>query len=67
MSAPRLYSDEERKARKSDYEKRRRVEQRERVLEIERASNAKRREAIAQWRAENKDHLKAYFKQRGLM
>lgn len=66
MSAPRLFTDEERKARKADYEKRRRIEQRDRVREIENASNAKRREAMAQWREEHRDHLKEYFKKRHL-
>lgn len=62
----RIYSDEERKARKASYEKRRRIEQRERVRAIENASNAKRRDAIAKWRVENKDHLQLYFKERYL-
>lgn len=64
MSAPRIYTDAERKARKAAYRKRHRAENHAHLLEAERAAQAITGERAAKWRAENKERVAEYFRER---
>lgn len=66
MSAPKLYTSEELKARKSAYEKKRRAENREKILRIEAESRKKGRDKAVEWRQANKEGQAEYFKNRYL-
>lgn len=64
MTSRRIYTDEERKARKAAYRKRYRAENYESVRAKELADAVASNARAAKWRAENKERMQAYFKAR---